>query len=257
MAARRRRGTFWQREEVLAMLAIAESSGHAAQLMSSTHLNTRQIYRGMARSLQRRGFDRTAEQCRSKFKRLRCEFMASLQAWGGIPRVSGRTPYHEEMMRLWELAGRPRWEDRHPEFHNRPRGAEEQPGPPVQEEEQEPEGDPEGASSPAGTQEEAVQPAAEAAASSPGGTPGEPASSPSPAAAAAAAAVAAAEEEAGPSRVAPVAEPEPVVPAETWLGDIRRIEELCRSTFSALTRRMDAFDRRLRRLERRVQGGGL
>ncbi|XP_060091231.1 zinc finger and SCAN domain-containing protein 29-like [Heteronotia binoei] len=150
--------------------------------------------------------------------------------------------------------GKSRSPERDPDLHNRPRGAEEQPGPPVQEEEQDPEGDPEGASSPAGTQEEAVQPAAEAAASSPGGTQGEPASSPSPAAAAAA--VAAAEEEAGPSRVAPVAEPEPVVPAETWLGDIRRIEALCRSTFSALTRRMDAFDRRLRRLERRVQGGG-
>ncbi|XP_060113035.1 uncharacterized protein LOC132585249 [Heteronotia binoei] len=137
MATRGQRGTFWQREEVLAMLDIAERSGHAEQLMSSTHLNTRQTYEAIARRLQRRGFDRTAAQCRSKFKRLRCNFMASLQAWGGIPRASGRTLYHDAMLRLWELAGRPRWEDRHHDFDTRPQGAGEQPGPPIEEEEQE------------------------------------------------------------------------------------------------------------------------
>ena len=80
--------------------------------MSSTHLANMGIYRRVARRLAERGFPRTAEQCRSKFKKIRCDFMASLEAWQGVPRLSGQIMFHSQMMRLWEEAGRPRWEER-------------------------------------------------------------------------------------------------------------------------------------------------
>ncbi|XP_054838022.1 uncharacterized protein LOC129331472 isoform X2 [Eublepharis macularius] len=80
--------------------------------MSSTHFKNRTIYRRLSTVLHRHGFPRSPEQCRTKFKKLKSDFLGSLEAWQGIPRASGCVWRHSAMMRLWEAAGRPRWEDR-------------------------------------------------------------------------------------------------------------------------------------------------
>ncbi|XP_054830388.1 uncharacterized protein LOC129326250 [Eublepharis macularius] len=127
MPPRRTRGTFWQFEEVSLLLKIVLRLGFAADFMSSAHQRNRGAYHAIARKLTDAGYSRNANQCRTKFKRLKCEFMASLTACQGIPSCSGRIPHHHSMMRLWIAAGRPRWEDRHHEATSYRHEGEEEP----------------------------------------------------------------------------------------------------------------------------------
>ncbi|XP_048345349.1 uncharacterized protein LOC125428767 isoform X2 [Sphaerodactylus townsendi] len=110
-----RKGTFWQREEVDRMLHFVERRGYAGRLMASTHLENKSVYVEIARNLQDGGYERTLEQCRTKFKKLKSVFMDAMESWQGIPPKTRRPPHFAQLLRLWEAAGRPRWEDRRPE----------------------------------------------------------------------------------------------------------------------------------------------
>ncbi|XP_054826092.1 uncharacterized protein LOC129323588 [Eublepharis macularius] len=106
------KGVFWRDEEVETLLELIARSGKSERVMKSTHLPTKVIFHKLARQMSARGYPRTPEQCRSKFKRVKGDFYGALEAWQGIPRQSGKPPYFSNMMNLWDLAGRPSWQTR-------------------------------------------------------------------------------------------------------------------------------------------------
>ncbi|XP_054826079.1 uncharacterized protein LOC129336509 [Eublepharis macularius] len=106
------KGRFWKDREVEALLDLLLESGKAARIMCSSHLPTKSLFSRVARQLGARGYPRSADQCRSKFKRIKADFFGALEHWQGIPRMTARPPYFAQMRRLWEQAGRPSWEDR-------------------------------------------------------------------------------------------------------------------------------------------------
>lgn len=108
-----RRGVLWQPEEISLMLDLVLNSKDVGLLMRSTHLPTKRAYNRIAREMAARGYHRTGLQINSKFKTLKAKFLASLHAWQGMPPERGQIRYHEELVAIWERAGRPRWEDRH------------------------------------------------------------------------------------------------------------------------------------------------
>lgn len=109
----RRRGTFWQPEEIDLMLDLVLESRHVGLLMRSTHLPTKRAYIKFAREMAAQGYNRSGPQINSKFKILKAKFLASMQAWHGEPSEDGQTQFHDKFMAIWERAGRPNWEDRH------------------------------------------------------------------------------------------------------------------------------------------------
>ncbi|XP_054832747.1 uncharacterized protein LOC129341878 [Eublepharis macularius] len=106
------KGRYWRDLEVEALLDLLLQSGRASRIMGSHHLPTKAIFARVARQLAAKGWPRTADQCRSKFKRVKADFFAAMEQWQGIPRMSARPPFFADMRRLWEAAGRPSWEDR-------------------------------------------------------------------------------------------------------------------------------------------------
>ncbi|XP_054843553.1 uncharacterized protein LOC129335122 [Eublepharis macularius] len=107
------KGVFWKDEEVHALLNLVLRSRKAGVLMKSTHLPNRQHFSRIAVRMREAGFVRSTEQCRSKFKRVKGAFYDALESWQGIPRQSGKPPFFNDMMRLWEAAGKPSWRDRY------------------------------------------------------------------------------------------------------------------------------------------------
>ncbi|XP_054846405.1 uncharacterized protein LOC129337900 [Eublepharis macularius] len=108
----RRHGNVWEVEEVSLLLRVVRRSGHASRLMASTQSSNRGIYRFLSRVLRSRGFHRTANQCRSKFQKLKSDFISSMEALQCIPRSSRRIRVHNAMMLIWKAAGRPRCQER-------------------------------------------------------------------------------------------------------------------------------------------------
>ncbi|XP_077175126.1 uncharacterized protein LOC143841222 [Paroedura picta] len=102
-----RKGSFWQRAEAEALLELVLQSKSVGRLMASTHCHTKGAYLVLASKLRERGYVRTWEQVRTKFKRLKLDFLNSLEQWGGIPQPSGRTVFHDQMVKIWEKAGKP------------------------------------------------------------------------------------------------------------------------------------------------------
>lgn len=101
MMERGRRGAFWQAKEVEVILDKLLDMGAVARVMRSTHLPTMSQFRRVARTLTHtHGYPCTAKQCRWKIKALCCAFFHALEAWQGIPRLSGRPPHYNKLLRL-------------------------------------------------------------------------------------------------------------------------------------------------------------
>ncbi|XP_053148484.1 uncharacterized protein LOC128343441 isoform X2 [Hemicordylus capensis] len=109
------KGTHWREEEVDMLLGLLQESEMVERVMSSTPLPSLSIFEGIARIMADAGFNRTAAQVRSKFKRIKATFFEALERFQGHPPPRHRPPHYDEMWILWEAAGRPSRLSCHPE----------------------------------------------------------------------------------------------------------------------------------------------
>uniref|UniRef100_A0ACB8EUA2 Uncharacterized protein n=1 Tax=Sphaerodactylus townsendi TaxID=933632 RepID=A0ACB8EUA2_9SAUR len=74
-----------QAEEVTILLCTIRDRGHALLLMVSMGLPNKRAYRAVARALQQAGFHRNEVQACTKWKALKRDFFAAMEASGGHP----------------------------------------------------------------------------------------------------------------------------------------------------------------------------
>uniref|UniRef100_A0ACB8ET65 Uncharacterized protein n=1 Tax=Sphaerodactylus townsendi TaxID=933632 RepID=A0ACB8ET65_9SAUR len=108
-------GVYWQAEVVTILLRTVRDRGYATLLMASTGLTKRRAFWAVARALQEAGFHRKEVQACTKWKALKRDFFAAMEASGGHPRRSSWPPHFAALRQLWRLAGQPHWADRRPE----------------------------------------------------------------------------------------------------------------------------------------------
>ena len=85
-AAKKVRGVAWQRAETIALLRLWGEE-HVQEQLRSSHRNI-ETFELIARAMHKRGFNRSANECRTKTKSLRQQYKYALQEIG----KSGNNP---------------------------------------------------------------------------------------------------------------------------------------------------------------------
>lgn len=81
-------------------------------VMPSTHFPNISLFEEATRRLTAEGFERTGNQCRAKFKRLKGAFFEVLECFQGISPHWERPLHFSTLRRLWDRAERPCQRDR-------------------------------------------------------------------------------------------------------------------------------------------------
>ncbi|XP_069736547.1 uncharacterized protein [Phaenicophaeus curvirostris] len=102
------RGRSWAQEEVSTLLELVKDTGESALLMASTSLPNEALWQQISEGLAAAGYERSAAQCRSKWKTLKSAFHSARETRRRASCHSPSLPPHYRAMKsIWKAAGRP------------------------------------------------------------------------------------------------------------------------------------------------------
>lgn len=107
-------GIYWLDEEVEKMLQFLIEEEAGARVMTSTHLENISIFTQVSKRLEQKGYQRTPEQCRAKYKWEKSRFFDDLERHGVFPPPGKHVPRFDLLRQLWEQGEKPNWRKRKP-----------------------------------------------------------------------------------------------------------------------------------------------